>query len=72
MIEKGAGSARLSRVGGLARGDAADDGGDRARGALDGGLPPLFGFIGKELIYEATGAAAWPWRRPAPRSSPTR
>ena len=38
------------------------------------GLPPLFGFIGKELIYEATGhAPLWPAAVDrAPRSPPTR
>jgi multicomponent Na+:H+ antiporter subunit A len=41
------------------RRDAVDRGRGRAGGALDGGIPPLLGFVGKELQYEAALGLAW-------------
>ena len=57
MIEKGAGSRDYPAVAGLA-GAMPLTAAVVALAALSmAGLPPLFGFIGKELIYEATGHA---------------
>lgn len=55
MIEKGAGSREYPRLGGLA-GAMPLSAGVVALAALSmAGIPPLFGFIGKEVIYTATG-----------------
>ncbi|MFO1141381.1 MAG: hydrogen gas-evolving membrane-bound hydrogenase subunit E [Amaricoccus sp.] len=60
MIEKGAGTRDYPAVGGLA-GAMPLTAAVVALAALSmAGLPPFFGFIGKEMIYESTGhAAAW-------------
>ncbi len=61
MIEKGAGSRSYPAVAGLA-GAMPLTAAVVALAALSmGGFPPLFGFVGKELIYEATEyAPSWP------------
>ena len=57
MIEKGAGSRDYPAIAGLA-GAMPLTAAVIALAALSmAGFPPLFGFIGKELIYEATGHA---------------
>ncbi|MFO1210941.1 MAG: hydrogen gas-evolving membrane-bound hydrogenase subunit E [Amaricoccus sp.] len=60
MIEKGAGSRDYPAVGGLARAMPLTCTVIALAALSMAGLPPLFGFVGKELVYEATGhAAAW-------------
>jgi multicomponent Na+:H+ antiporter subunit A len=61
MIEKGAGSREYPAVSGLA-GAMPLTATVIALAALSmGGFPPLFGFVGKELIYESTAhAPSWP------------
>ncbi len=61
MIDKGAGTRDYPALAGLA-GAMPLTAAVVALAALSmAGIPPLFGFIGKELIYEATGEAVWPW-----------
>ncbi|TPE52278.1 DUF4040 domain-containing protein [Amaricoccus solimangrovi] len=59
MIEKGAGSRDYRHVAGLARAMPLTATAAAISGLSMAGFPPLFGFVGKELIYEATltGAA---------------
>jgi multicomponent Na+:H+ antiporter subunit A len=60
MIEKGAGSRDYPAVAGLARAMPLTATVVVLAALAMAGLPPFFGFIGKELIYEATGhAPAW-------------
>ena len=60
MIDKGAGTREYPLLAGLA-GAMPLTAGVIVLAALSmGGLPPFFGFVGKELIYEAsTGAPGW-------------
>ncbi len=61
MIEKGAGSRHYPEVAGLARAMPLTATVIALAALSMGGWPPFFGFIGKELIYEAgTHATAWP------------
>jgi multicomponent Na+:H+ antiporter subunit A len=57
MIEKGAGSRDYPAVAGLAMAMPLTAVVVMLAALSMGGLPPFFGFIGKELIYEATGHA---------------
>jgi multicomponent Na+:H+ antiporter subunit A len=57
MIEKGAGSRDYPAVAGLVMAMPLTAGVVMLAALSMGGLPPFFGFIGKELIYEATGHA---------------
>jgi multicomponent Na+:H+ antiporter subunit A len=60
MIEKGAGARDYPAVAGLAAAMPLTAAVIALAALSMAGLPPLFGFIGKELIYEATGhAPAW-------------
>jgi multicomponent Na+:H+ antiporter subunit A len=60
MIEKGAGSRDYRELGGLAGAMPRTFAVTLLAALSMAGLPPLIGFIGKELIYEATdGAAGW-------------
>ena len=61
MIEKGAGGREYRAVAGLAAAMPLTTAVVALAALSMGGLPPLFGFIGKELIYAATGNAIWPW-----------
>ena len=58
MIEKGAGSRDYPAVAGLAAAMPLTTAVIALAALSMGGLPPFFGFIGKELIYGATGNAA--------------
>lgn len=61
MIEKGAGSRNYPAVAGLARMMPLTATVVLFAALSMGGLPPFFGFIGKELIYESTDhAPSWP------------
>ena len=61
MIEKGAGTRDYPAVAGLAAAMPLTAAVIALAALSMAGLPPLFGFIGKELIYEATGhAPRWP------------
>jgi multicomponent Na+:H+ antiporter subunit A len=57
MIEKGAGSREYPAVAGLARAMPLTATVVGLAALSMAGLPPLFGFLGKELVYEATGEA---------------
>jgi multicomponent Na+:H+ antiporter subunit A len=57
MIEKGAGSRDYRALGGLARVMPLTATAAMISGLSMAGFPPLFGFIGKELIYTASGLA---------------
>ena len=57
MIEKGAGARDYPEVAGLARAMPLTATVIALAALSMAGVPPLFGFIGKELIYEATGHA---------------
>ncbi len=58
MIEKGAGSRDYPAVGGLARAMPVTTGAVALAALSMAGLPPFLGFIGKELVYEATTIGA--------------
>ena len=61
MIEKGAGARDYPAVAGLARAMPLTAAVVALAALSMAGFPPLFGFVGKELIYEATGhAPLWP------------
>lgn len=53
MIERGAGSRDYRKLGGLARAMPITAAAAAVSGLSMAGFPPLFGFVGKELIYEA-------------------
>lgn len=57
MIERGAGARNYPEIGGLARAMPVTAAAVALAALSMAGVLPLFGFIGKELIYEATGHA---------------
>lgn len=61
MIDKGAGTREYTQLGGLGRYMPITAIAIAIAALSMAGFPPMFGFIGKELIYGSLEDATWPW-----------